>query len=112
MVYLYMEIEQLKNAYHDLVKYHNNQQENINQFSNSAECENIFEQLKIIQNEINKIEIYNNNIIIEKRKANNLINGIVSMIKDNNKYVFSDACSYNLDLYFKCINQINEMTKK
>jgi hypothetical protein len=104
-------IEQLKNAYHDLVKYHNSMQDSTVNFSNSDECKNIFDNLLIIQNEINKIE-NENHIILEKRKADLLITGVVKMITDHPRYIYSDACTMNLDLYFKSINKINELMGK
>jgi len=45
-------------------------------------------------------------IVILKKKCNDMIKHICDLLKDNPKYVFSKACSDNLDLYFKWINYV------
>jgi len=46
------------------------------------------------------------------KKLNNIFNHILLMIDSNSKYVFSEACEFNLKRYFNISNQINEIKKQ
>jgi hypothetical protein len=57
-----------------------------------------------MNNEKNSLEIK-----IYMQKMENIFNHVISMMEDNQKYVFSSACTSNLDLYFYYVNKINEL---
>jgi hypothetical protein len=40
-------------------------------------------------------------------RANKLFEHIIRMIEDYPKYIFSDACEYNLKIYFQLLDKIN-----
>jgi len=49
-----------------------------------------------------KIKLY-------REKMENLFNHVLSMMENNPKYVFSGACSANLDLYFYYMDKIYKL---
>jgi hypothetical protein len=51
-------------------------------------------------------------IIILKKKCSDMIRNICGLINDNNKYVFSEACDENIKLYFKWIDEYQDLEKK
>jgi hypothetical protein len=52
-----------------------------------------------------KFRVYNH-------KATKLINHITQLINENPRYVISDACSANLELYFGFVNKMAHWRKK
>lgn len=44
-------------------------------------------------------------------KCQNIIDNVHQLCKDNPKYVMSEECSQNMDLYFETVKQIEELNK-
>lgn len=57
------------------------------------------------------MEDKNYKIYLLEYKANKIFNHIIKRIESNNKYIFSEACTYNLKLYFKYIEEKNKIIK-
>ena len=58
--------------------------------------------------EIINIDIEISNLLSKTQK---IIDHIYSLCKDNKKYVLSDACSNNLNLYFGTVKRIEQLQK-
>lgn len=48
-------------------------------------------------------------ITLLKRECSKIIKYITDMLDNHPKYVFSDDCSDNMDLYFKLVNETLEL---